>query len=139
MRDWFYNEFQQVGIDYSKKSVVDGYDDDMESFRDYAAEAKQFLDKLNVSNANEMTVIDLGCGTGAFPLHAAKYFRQISAVDVSQEMLNIASAKINTEEIGNVDFFHSGFYSFYRKIESILCIQNGHFTIFLTIGNKPDY
>ncbi len=112
MKDWSYNEFLQVGIDYSKKSVVDGYDDDMESFRDYAAEAKQFLDKLKVSNAKELTVIDLGCGTGAFPLHAAKYFKQILAVDVSQEMLNIASAKVNARQIKNVDFFHSGFLQF---------------------------
>ena len=39
------------------------------------------------------TVIDMGCGTGAFAIHAAPYYRRIHAVDVSQAMLCRARRK----------------------------------------------
>lgn len=112
MKDWEYDEFNQVGVDYSKKDTVNDYDNEMESFRDYEKEAKEFLNKINVPNCNNLTVIDIGCGTGAFSIHAAKYFKQIYAVDVSQEMLNAASSKAKVRNINNIKFCNSGFLKF---------------------------
>lgn len=40
MKDWIYNEFNHVGVDYSKKDNANIYDDQMEKFRDYKKEAK---------------------------------------------------------------------------------------------------
>jgi ubiquinone/menaquinone biosynthesis C-methylase UbiE len=114
MKDWIYDEFTHVGVDYSKKDPVDEYDPQMESFRDYEQEAKAFMETLDVPNSEELTVIDLGCGTGAFSLHAApaRYFKRIYAVDVSQEMLHTVSSKAKERNIGNIEFCHSGFLRF---------------------------
>lgn len=112
MKDWIYDEFNQVGVDYSKTTKVNEYDNEMESFRNYAREAKEFVEKLNVSNSNELVVADIGCGTGAFSLHASKYFKKIYAVDVSNEMLYKASTKAKVEHIENIEFVNSGFLQF---------------------------
>jgi ubiquinone/menaquinone biosynthesis C-methylase UbiE len=112
MKDWTYDEFAHVGIDYSKKENVINYDTQMKSFRDYDEEAKTFLGKLNAPNPEELTAIDIGCGTGAFSIHAAKYFKRIYAVDVSQGMLDTVSSKARARNIDNIEYIHSGFLQF---------------------------
>jgi len=112
MKDWFYDESNHVGVDYSKLDNVNDYDSQMESFRDYEKEVIGFFDKLNASNPGDLTVIDMGCGTGAFAIHASRYFRHIHAVDVSQGMLDIASSKASAGDIGNIEFNKSGFLQF---------------------------
>ncbi|MCP4702638.1 MAG: class I SAM-dependent methyltransferase [Gammaproteobacteria bacterium] len=112
MKDWIYDEFNHVGVDYAKKDNVNEYDKQMESFRNYEKEAEEFLDELNSSNPKSLIAIDIGCGTGAFSIHASKYLKQIYAVDVSQEMLNIASSKAKAGNINNIEFCHSGFLQF---------------------------
>ena len=113
-----YNEFNQVGVDYSKTDTANEYDGEMESFRDYDQEVEAFLEKLNVSNPCELTVIDIGCGTGAFSIHAAKHFKQIHAVDVSKEMIKVASAKAEARNLKNIKFHNSGFLQFQPEAEA---------------------
>ena len=54
-------------------------------------------------NANDM-VIDMGCGTGAFALYAAKKCRKIYAVDVSKAMLEYIRQKSQKAGLNNIDF-----------------------------------
>jgi ubiquinone/menaquinone biosynthesis C-methylase UbiE len=112
MKDWMYNEFNQVGTDYSKEHIVSEYDLEMGQFRDYDQEAHDFVAKLDVANPEDLTVIDIGCGTGAFAIHAAHYFKKMIAVDVSPEMLSIADSKAEAKGIRNVEFTNSGFLQF---------------------------
>ncbi len=112
MKDWLYDESCHVGVDYSHKDNADIYDDQMECFRDYESEVKNFLEKLAVAEPERLTAIDIGCGTGAFSVHAAKYFKKVYAVDVSEEMLKIAKGKAADNEIANIEFCHSGFLQF---------------------------
>ena len=49
MKDWMYNEFNQVGVDYSKTDTANEYDGEMESFRDYEQEVDVFIEKCNYS------------------------------------------------------------------------------------------
>jgi ubiquinone/menaquinone biosynthesis C-methylase UbiE len=112
MKDWIYDESKHVGVDYSQKDNANIYDDQMESFRDYENEAKIFIDKLGVSEPRNLTAIDIGCGTGAFSIHASKYFKKIYAVDISEEMLKIAKSKAKFNETDNVEFCNSGFLQF---------------------------
>ena len=51
-------------------------------------------------------------GTGAFSIHAAKYFKTIIAVDVSEEMINVARTKAELRKISNIEFVQSGFLNF---------------------------
>ena len=112
MRDWVYNEFEHVGVDYSQTTNAGIYDEQMESFRNYEEEAKLFIEKLSISEPQKITVIDIGCGTGAFSIHASKYLKKIYAVDVSIEMIRIAKSKAKVAGIKNIEFCNSGFLQF---------------------------
>lgn len=113
MKDWMYHEFDHVGVDYSNKDNADIYDGQMESFRDYKEEIKIFIDKLGVSDSKNLIAVDIGCGTGAFSIHASKYLKKIYAVDVSEEMLKIVSSKAKADGIKNIEFVNSGFLNFH--------------------------
>lgn len=132
MKDWTYNEFKHVGVDYSQKETANIYDDQME-FRDYDEEARILVEKLDLSDPQNLTAIDIGCGTGAFSIHAAKYFNTIYAVDVSNEMLNIASSKAEAAEIKNIEFFNSGFLNFQPKEKADVVFSKWAF------HHLPDY
>jgi len=112
MKDWVYDEFNHVGVDYSIKDNVNNYDRQMENFRDYQKEARELSNRLNVSNPEDLTVVYFGCGTGAFSIHASNYFKQIYAVDVSREMLDAASSKAKIKKIDNIEFCNSSFLQF---------------------------
>lgn len=112
MKDWMYDECSQVGTDYSIEDVVTDYDAEMEQFRNYDQEAQSFVEQLGITNTEELTVIDIGCGTGAFSIHAAQYFKKIIAIDVSPNMLTIADSKAEAKGISNIEFINSGFLQF---------------------------
>ena len=55
MRDlerWQFNEFQQVGRDYSDSAEVEIYDSTHADFRDVEAESNQVLDLLGVGSSD---------------------------------------------------------------------------------------
>ena len=118
MKDWIYDEFGHAGVNYSEKDNAEIYDDQMESFRDYENEAKIFIEKTGISDPKNLTVIDIGCGTGVFSIHAAKYFKKIHAVDVSGKMLEIAKYKAKINEIDNIEFCNSGFLQFQQNAKA---------------------
>lgn len=133
MKDWIYDESTHVGVDYSQKDNAHRYDDQMERFRDYENEVKIVIEKLDVSEPNNLTVIDMGCGTGAFSIHASKFFKKIDAVDVSEQMLKIAKSKANLKKIDNIDFYHSGLLQFQPKEKVDLVFSKW------TLHHLPDY
>lgn len=61
MKDWIYDEFKHVGVDYSKKDNVNDYDKQMESIRDYEKEAKEFLDVKKMIERHSIDALILGC------------------------------------------------------------------------------
>lgn len=108
MKDWFYDEFRHVGVDYSQEDNADVYDTQMD-FRDYDAEVRELLGKIGVTDPGGLVAVDIGCGTGAFSVHAARYFKRVHAVDVSTAMQGIARGKAADSGIDNIDFLLAGF------------------------------
>ncbi len=133
MKDWIYDESNHVGVDYSQKDNANIYDDQMESFRNYETEAKIFIEKLGTSEPKKLTAIDIGCGTGAFSIHASKYLKKIYAVDVSEEMLKIAKSKAKVNKIENIEFCNSGFLQFQPKAKADVVFSKWAF------HHLPDY
>ncbi|MEA1893593.1 MAG: hypothetical protein U9N36_00040 [Euryarchaeota archaeon] len=76
---------EQTGVDYASAEQVQRYDDMHQSFRDYEKDSDTIVRLLEL-NSNS-TVIDVGAGTGAFVLHAAKHCRKVYAVDILSAML----------------------------------------------------
>ncbi|MDD3007882.1 MAG: class I SAM-dependent methyltransferase [Arcobacter sp.] len=115
MNNWIYDEFKHCGVNYSDLKEVEEYDEQHQKFRNFQKEVDTLLEDLNFSNSKELTVIDFGCGTGAFEIYASKYFKKIYAIDTSKAMLEVAKNKAFKENILNVEYIHSGFLNYKNK------------------------
>lgn len=117
MNNWLYNEFKHCGVDYADAKQAESYDQQHQKFRDYEKEFTDILDFLSIKNTQDMTMIDLGCGTGAISICASKKFKKIYAVDVSEAMIKEATRKAQTENIKNIEFIISGFLNYEHSLE----------------------
>lgn len=66
----------------------------------------QTLEKILNSN---LEVLEIGAGTGRFTLKIAPYVKNITAVDISQNMLNQMATKMRDQNINNIDQIHENF------------------------------
>ncbi|MHC4743740.1 MAG: class I SAM-dependent methyltransferase [Planctomycetota bacterium] len=113
--NWQYDEMKHCGVDYSDVAMVAAYDERHRKFRDYEKEVRATADLLGLDT--NQTVVDLGCGTGAFVLHGAKYCRKIHAVDVSEAMLEYCRRQAEDAGIENVEFHHAGLLTYMHSAE----------------------
>jgi len=58
------------------------------------------------------TVLDVGCGSGMYTLRIAKEARQVTAVDISAQMLAYLREDAGALGLGNIEFVHSDWDSF---------------------------
>jgi len=107
---WRYDEMKPCGFNYNNFLLARVYDTHHRMFRDYQQETEQIVDLLGRDPF--ATVIDMGCGTGAFAIHAAPCYHRIHAVDVSKAMLNRARRKARKAGASNVEFHHGGFLTY---------------------------
>ncbi len=112
---WLYDETKPCGVNYNNAIRARLYDVHHRSFRDYRQEAADIVARLSVGPS--ATVIDMGCGTGAFALSAAGYYRTIHAVDVSAAMLRRAQRKARRMGLKNIEFHRGGFLTYEHKAE----------------------
>lgn len=113
--EWLYDEYKYCGVDFSDNAVVDRYDKQHGSFRDFKAESEAVISLLGLGP--EDTVIDLGCGTGGIIIHIAEHVKKIHAVDISQAMLARCADKCSAAGITNVEFHRGGFLSYQHEGE----------------------
>jgi len=107
---WQYDETQQVGKDYGSMAEVEAYDQRHGKFRNVQKENDEILNVLAIRP--DQVVIEIGTGTGAFALQAAKQCSKVYAVDISASMLEYAQAKAGKAGIGNVEFCRGGFLTY---------------------------
>ena len=131
-KNWFLNEFKQIGKNYAEKSEVDIYESSHAQFRDIYQESIDLLKTLNPSKEDKL--IDFGCGTGIFAIESAKLCNKVYAVDISQEMLDYAQKKATQVDIDNIDFCHSGFLNFEIENNSV-----SYITTTFSFHHLPDY
>ncbi|MGD8563902.1 MAG: methyltransferase domain-containing protein [Desulfarculaceae bacterium] len=86
------------------------YDGIQQRFRDYQIEAEEIKALLAIDENS--IVMDMGAGTGAFVQHAARFCKQVIAVDVSEAMLRFCRRKIEDLGLDNVAFAQGGFLSY---------------------------
>ena len=55
----------------------------------------------------DMEILEFGCGTGSTAIVHAPYVKNIQAIDISSKMLEIAQAKADAQQIGNINFICS--------------------------------
>jgi ubiquinone/menaquinone biosynthesis C-methylase UbiE len=88
---WQYNETKPCGVNYNDVWHAWAYDQRQQGFRDYKTESNDIIALLGLDKNQK--VIDMGCGTGAFAINAAKHLKKVYAVDVSNAMLRRACKK----------------------------------------------
>jgi cyclopropane fatty-acyl-phospholipid synthase-like methyltransferase len=107
---WRYDETKPCGVNYNSVLLAGLYDAHHRAFRDYRREGDEIIAMLDLTpNA---TVIDMGCGTGAFALHAATHYRTVYAVDVSRAMLRRTCRKARKAGLSNVECHQGGFLTY---------------------------
>jgi ubiquinone/menaquinone biosynthesis C-methylase UbiE len=113
---WQYNEMKFLGVDYSRSDEVAAYDSMHKKFRDYAKSTEEIIRRLSLNS--DSTVIDLGSGTGAFALHAARKCCIVYAVDISAAMLEYCRQQAATEGLTNIVFCQGGLLTYEHAAES---------------------
>jgi ubiquinone/menaquinone biosynthesis C-methylase UbiE len=58
------------------------------------------------------TLIDMGCGSGTFSFAIAPHCGRVIAVDVSQPMLDLVSARVTERGAGTVEAVRAGFLTY---------------------------
>ena len=112
---WRYNEMKPCGLNYNNFILARVYDTYHQMFRNYKREAEGIMALLGCDA--HAAVIDMGCGTGAFALHAAAHVRKIYAVDVSRAMLGRARRKARKARLSNIEFRRGGFLTYEHRAE----------------------
>lgn len=112
---WQYDETKFSGVDYLRRDEVAAYDRMHKKFRDYEKSAEEIIRRLSLSA--DSTVIDLGSGTGAFALHAARKCRTVYAVDVSDAMLDYCRQQATKEGVNNIVLCHAGLLTYEHQAE----------------------
>ncbi len=114
---WQYDERVKAGVDYNDEAVAAEYDKQHGRFRDFEKDARAVMQLLDLKA--EHTVIDLGCGTGAFVIPAARLCRKVYAVDISQSMLDRCAEKARIAGLDNIETYCAGFLSYEHKGEPV--------------------
>ena len=109
---WFYDEFKTLGVDYANIDVVRNFENRHQRFRNFTEEFERVFKRTGLSPDN--VVLDLGCGSGAFVIPAAKHCRQVYGADVSQSMLALLQEKLDAQNIKNVSLYNAGFLTFWE-------------------------
>lgn len=107
---WRYDEMKSCGVNFNNFFVARRYDEYHQTFRNYRREAEQIVAALGLDSS--ATVLDMGCGTGAFAIHAAPHYRKIYAVDVAKAMLARARRKAKKAGLTNIEFRRGGFLTY---------------------------
>lgn len=113
MKEWYYNEYKQTGLDFENEEEVMQYDEKFKSTRNVDVELGLISKSLNL-NSNSV-VLEIGTGTGEMAIRLSKLCKKVFACDVSEPMLRYTSDKIKKHNINNIELFHSGFLDFTKK------------------------
>ena len=129
---WRIDEMKSCGAKFNSKFCAGKYDKQHGKFRDYEKESEEIMSLLALGPHN--TVMDMGCGTGAFVIHAAPYFKKVYAVDISQAMLKCARKKARKAGLQNVEFCQGGFLTYRHCSEPVDAIVSTN-----ALHHLPDF
>ena len=111
--DWYYNEFEQVGKDFSSIDEVRNYDEKRKHFRDAQQEVVYIAKAIGLNPQFE--ILEIGCGTAALAMGLAQKCKAVTAIDVSKTMLDYAKEQAQRNGVSNISFANAGFLTFESK------------------------
>ncbi len=122
---WQYDENKQIGTDYEDVFEIRAYDRRMAKIRDVGRELQEVIDLLDL--APDSTLLEIGTGTGEFPIAAVERCSRVIAADVSLPMLEYArkKAKERLQEMGRegdferIEYVRGGFLTYQHRGEPL--------------------
>jgi SAM-dependent methyltransferase len=104
---WFPDELARAGSEHLDPAYAAAYDRKagFDPAEDIATLRRLGLDET-------ATLVDLGAGTGALALAAARFCRQVVAVDVSPAMLDVTREEAARLGLANVQVVQAGFLTY---------------------------
>lgn len=129
---WYYDEFKQIGVDYTDLKEVETYDLSMQKLRDIENEAKGILELLKIKNTD--LVLEIGTGTGELALKLSGHCKKVVAIDVSRTMIYFAKTKAENQKKTNIEFHNAGFLTYENHDEPFDVIVTQ-----LALHHLPDY
>jgi 2-polyprenyl-3-methyl-5-hydroxy-6-metoxy-1,4-benzoquinol methylase len=105
-----YDEMQQAGADHANPVRANVYDSKMQKFRNFSEEAITIVKSLDITDRH--SILDIGAGTGALSIELAKYCKEVTAVDISSQMLDILKKKAEEKNINNIRTVRAGFLTY---------------------------
>lgn len=137
---WQYDEARQIGTDYEGVSEIRAYDERMAKIRDVGREVREILDLLDLTS--EATVLEIGTGTGEFPIATAERCSKVVAVDVSEPMLKYAREKARerlrdprrASDFEKIKFVRGGFLTYEHEGELLDAVVSQ-----LALHHLPDF
>jgi hydroxyethylthiazole kinase-like uncharacterized protein yjeF len=129
---WLYHEFQHTGVNYGNAEVARQFEWRHRSFRDFDLEFQRIKERVDLKRSD--VVLDLGCGSGAFVVPAAKYCRKVYGADVSKTMLALLQEKLDAQGLKNVELFNDGFLSYSHDREPLDVVVSS-----IALHHIPDF
>jgi putative AdoMet-dependent methyltransferase len=129
---WYYDEFKQIGVDYTDCEEVQAYDLRMQKLRDIESEFNSIRELLNIKSTD--LILEIGTGTGELALKFSAHCRKVVAIDVSKKMIDFAKMKAESQKKANIEFYNAGFltYEDYDETFDVIVTQ-------LALHHLPDY
>ena len=78
----------------------------------------------------DLTIADIGCGTGSLTFELARFARKVIGVDLSQEMLRRARAVAKERDVRNVEFHQGDAFKLSlesNSVDAAFCVMVLHF------------
>lgn len=104
---WVLDQLGHAGAEHLDPEYVAGYD--RKSGFDPSGDVAELL--LRGLDGGS-TIVDMGCGTGAFVVAVAPHCERVVAVDVSAAMVDQLRRRVDDAGIDNVDVVHAGFLDY---------------------------
>jgi len=98
--------WDKIAEKYSKTPIVD------------EASYQQKLKLTQEHFSKQSTVFEFGCGTGTTAIHHAPHVKHIDAIDISENMLDIARQKAKDSNVQNINFQKASIADFNIKNNS---------------------
>lgn len=129
---WEYDDMIHIGKDFASHEVVEAYDAKHRRLRDVGKENEAVITGFDLSE--DHVVADIGCGTGAFVLMAARRCAKVFAVDISTAMLDYTRDRAAREGITNIVYCNGGFLTYRHEGEPLDAISTS-----LALHHLPDF